>query len=54
MLETVRDDVENDRYDVEETVRRLRQLEEKGLILPSIIYPVLRLDGNVGEQVSSH
>jgi hypothetical protein len=44
MLQLIRDEVASGRYDSDENIRRLRQQEEKGLYIHSLVYPLLRLN----------
>lgn len=44
VLRLIRDEVTSGYYDREETIRRLRQQEERGLYVHSLIYPLLRLN----------
>lgn len=43
ILQIIYQEINNDYFDGGETIRRLRQLEDKGLYLSSLIYPLLRL-----------
>jgi hypothetical protein len=44
VLRLVYDEVASRRYDAEETIRRLRQQEERGLFVHSLVYALLRLN----------
>jgi len=45
VLRLIRDEVAAGGYDGEEVARRLRQLEEKGVYVHSLMYPLIRLGG---------
>lgn len=44
VLRLVRDEVASGHYDAEETIRRLRQQEERGLFVHSLVYALLRMN----------
>jgi hypothetical protein len=44
VLKIVRDEIEQDSYDADESVRRLQYQETRGLYINSLIYPLLRMN----------
>lgn len=44
VLKRIRDEVTSGRYDSDENIRRLRQQEETGLYVHTLVYPLLRLN----------
>jgi hypothetical protein len=45
VLKIVRDEIEQDSYDPDESIRRLQYQETRGLYINSLIYPLLRMNG---------
>jgi hypothetical protein len=48
VLRLVRDEVASSHYDAEETIRRLRQQEDRGLFVHSLVYALLRMNRLAG------
>jgi hypothetical protein len=51
VLQQVRDEVSSRHYDSDETIRRLRQQEERGLFVHSLVYALLRMNRLPGAAV---